>query len=467
MTKKVSYEAHTVRNYLHDENGPAWQYMKTFVQPVPYYAVRSVKNNTWRNIKAPMSLRRAEEHLSGKKTYGCLARWYPFHCDLDIDGWDSPQVEDFRSTVNMTENNSMLFYGEKKDHWRLLFRPTYKRKPPTIKLLQMAMKGVANKYGVEIYPQAKKISRLPFSAQYTPGDYDNWLLDNTALLRAFERLDTYDITNDCPVPAPVQDQQEWLFTEEMKKKSGWYAEGNFLYESGLIETNSRNLAQRKVIYYLYRQNTPKDFAEQLARNWIKTKNNGKSYDWFNDRSRVYKEIKSAIDYFYDSAFEEDYFPDSTNIVFNGWLSKVDLIEIVRISGGNLPRSRFLSHLIQYANPRREQRSIRIHSEEKLIEWGSTENYLLFLNELKRKGVVKRKEGRTGYLVNSYSKPMKIYWNWTPATKAVLTDNRPPETFDETVKIAFDNPRDYSALLRSARLTKQAIYGQTKNIFTKR
>lgn len=89
-----------------------------------------------------------------------------------------------------------------------------------------------------------------------------------------------------------------------------------------------------------------------------------------------------------------------------------------------------------------------------------------MNELKRKGVVERKEGRIGYLVNSYSKPIKVNWNWTPTTKAILTDNRSPEKFDEPVRTAFDNPREYGSLLRSVGRNRQTVYDQNKIIFAK-
>ncbi len=437
------------------------EYLTTFVQPIPYFAVRQVQKDKWHKIGKTMTRNCVRRHLVGEKIYGCVARWYPSHSEYDIDNWEQSRVEDFRAEIGMDENNSMLFEGEKRDHWRILYKPTYRGEPVTIKLLQSAMKKVGDQFGVEVYPQSKRISRLPFSHTYTPRDYDRWLLDSKGLVNEFQKLNEYDITNDCPIRATEPFQQPLLWTEDSRKE-GWYQEGKELYEAGLVVPNSRHLSQMKVIYFLWRNNTPNEMAEDLTKKWIQRKNNELSYDFRVNRRKVYQEIKSQVEWIYSSFMQDKYYPDSTHNNFEGWITKPDLLEIVKITQGNLPRTRFLTQMIQFANPRQVQPFVRIHTS-RLQQWSSTTNYLSYIDELESKGIVQRKKGRTGYLVNNFSKSLSLKWDYETITRSIMNDGRTPDSYEEIIQTAFE-PRDYKSLLQSVGVERTTAIKQVKTIY---
>ncbi|MBA7689324.1 hypothetical protein ES703_97830 [subsurface metagenome] len=232
--------------------------------------------------------------------------------------------------------------------------------------------------------------------------------------------------------------------------------------NGLVERGTRYDAQAHVIYYFFRRNTPPETNLELTYQWIKKKHNGFSDAINGGRyQRIKNEIRKQVKWFYKNFEMIEYLPDSVHNEYNGYITKPDLVEIVRICGGNLPRSRFVSKLIQYANPRQSRPYVRIHSDT-LKDWSSKENYLKYLKELEEKGIIKRSNA---YLSGTYSKAISFPgWTFRGKEKGIYKDERTPKTYDETVRIAFENPRDYGALLRSTGITRQASYDQTKRLF---
>ena len=401
-------------------------------------------------------------HMIGEKIYGCTARWYPQHCSLDVDDWEESRVEDLRAEIGLNDRNSMLFEGERADHWRILFAPTYKGKPPTIALLQKALQKVAEKFGIEVYPHSRRISRLPFSKPYTPMDLDRWLLDSPGLLREFQRLNEYDITNDCPIPSEIA-SQGLLIVDDGKNKGSWYKEGRELFETGLIEPHSRNTAQAKVIYFLYRSNVPREITIQVVREWIKKKHNGCSEDFPARAKQVYREIDAQIRRIYEDYGYTEYYPDSTHNGFNGWITKPDLVDILRITGGNLPRTRFVTELIKYSNPRQVRPYIRIHTDH-LQKWSSERNYNRFISELSSKRILERKTGRTGYLTNSYSKAVTFNnWPFRQMDQAIMSGERSPDNYEETIQAVFTG-REYRTLLEGVGVSRTTAIEQTRKVF---
>ena len=85
--------------------------------------------------------------------------------------------------------------------------------------------------------------------------------------------------------------------------------------------------------------------------------------------------------------------------------------------------------------------MQLHRDS-LVEWSSTRTYLKNLDELQAKGIVKRYDS---YKVDEFSKSIKINWKFKDIDKAILVDNRAPESFEDTIKACY-KPEEFRELL---------------------
>lgn len=176
---------------------------------------------------------------------------------------------------------------------------------------------------------------------------------------------------------------------------------------------------------------------------IKNKNNSLSKDIINYPGIVRKEIIRQATKIYDT-YEHSYiYPDETNNINNGYITKKDIADIVRINT-NLPRMRFLYSLVKYCYPRRYRNFINIHSDN-LVKWGSRDKYIQFLDELNKLEIVKR---GNKYVKDGFSKSINIKWNFKDPGNAILYYGRSPDSFEDTIKLSYD-PEEFKELLKKA------------------
>ena len=128
--------------------------------------------------------------------------------------------------------------------------------------------------------------------------------------------------------------------------------------------------------------------------------------------------------------------------------------------------RFLYSLVKYCYPRRYRTFIDIHSD-KLKEW-SKRNYLKYLDELIKVGIIKRGDK---YSVDRFSKSIKIKWNFKDSREAILYDSRAPDTLEDTIKLSY-RPEEFKELLKEAGSerttaieTVKRLYEGVKNVAT--
>ena len=456
--KKLLTDLNKISNniYVSDEDDFK-EYVDFFIQRTPRYIVKLKGDNTsWRTKNKPLVDTPVKAHLDQKYYIGTLAKWYPPYAILDIDDRYPEDVEKIKDLLGLDAFNSMLYSSESTNSYHILLKPTYNNKPPTIRLLQNTFKSFGKQNNIEIYPQANRPIRLPFGYKQDCLDFEYKNLKNWKdKLHWFKRLDNFDIST---IPYYQQD----LDLSFMKDKlPNVYEEGKLLLQYGLQGSNSRNESQYKVLYYLWRNNTPYNNAIETVWVWIKTKHNGFSKDIITYPINVKKEIQRQAGKIY-STYEYSYiYPDSTHNGYCGYITKPDIKPIVMISKGNLPEMKFLYQIVKWCYPRRHRTFINLHSDN-LIKW-SQRNYMHYLDKLKKKGIIKRSKS---YSVDKFSKSINIKWDFKDTNKAILIDNRSPNTFEDTIKLSY-KPDEIKALLEATGIKRDTTNKIVRRIYKAR
>lgn len=444
-------------NTIKKETESLMEYKKTFVQNLPWYTVKQI-NGRWKTKKKYLADTPVKAHLQGKYDIGVLGKWYPSYCILDFDNVSEKELEKVRDMLGQDEHNSMRLSSQSINSSHVLSRPSCNNKPPTIRLLQDAFKLFAKQNNIEIYPQANRTIRLPFGHGQNCLDIEYiHLKDWEEKFYWFQKLDDFKLSN-IPYYQPELDLKI-----ENPGQPNTYREGEYLLKNGLQEKSSRNESQFKILNYLFRNNIPQRRAIEITWKVIKYKHNGYSKDIITKPGACKKEIERQAGIIYNNYELASIYPDETHNEYNGFITKGDIADIIRINP-NLARMKFFYHLIKFCNPRRHRNFIDIHSN-KLKEWSSKDNYLKFLDELTRSGIVKR---FNKYSADRFAKSIKIKWNFRDPANAILEDNRAPISFEDTIKLSH-NPEEFRELLKksgsgrtTAIETVKRIYKSVKN-----
>jgi hypothetical protein len=408
------------------DQGPlrAWdEYLETFVQRVPRYAVK-IPGRLWTTKRGPLTDRPIKAHLEGQYAVGVLGAAYPLYGVLDIDDRDPAEVADIRGALNMSSGNSMLFTSESPGSYHVLFRPEYNGRPPSIGLLGTIFRDFARANRIEVYPQWRHAVRLPFGPNQVPADEDcRGIASWESAIHFFGKLDPLDIR-------AVRGAQLALDIPAIGKPSvPRVAAAAELFEYGLQAPGTRSEAQFQILIALWRGNVPQESAEAITWAWITRRHNGFSRDITRSPKAVRLHITRQATAIWGRYDFGRVLPDRPALAHEGYISKPDLLEIIRATKGSLPRSRFLHHLIMFMNPRRERISVTLPSA-RLVTWSSRRTYNRYLTELHFLGIVRR--GRS-YQVDKFSKSIKVIWPWTRREDAVLRDGRSVEDFDDAVR----------------------------------
>jgi hypothetical protein len=414
-------------------------YTDLFVQRIPRYAVK--KSRSWTTKNKPLSDRPVQAHLAGQYAVAVLGKWYPEFGILDVDDRQRKTVDEIREDLELDDKNSMLFSSESPDSYHILFKPEYREKPPTVRLPNSAFRNFCNLHGIEIYPQATRPIRLPFGPLQEPLDFEySFYGDWESKLYWFQKLDSFDIRE-------VRGQQFILDFELPEKPSiPKLSEDNpeILFQYGLQVPGSRHFSQFKILYWFWRSNVPWQNAVEMTSSWIKNRHNGFSKDIIRQPKAVRDEIRRQATCIYEKYEMSRVYPDSTHNLINGFISKPDIEHIIRITGGSLPRMRFLFHLVKFYYPRRFRTFVPVHTN-KLIEWGSRRTYDKYLREFETQGLIKR---GSAYQAGHFSKDIKLEWPFKNSSEALLYDGRSIETFEQAAKLIFQ-PWEMRELLESA------------------
>jgi len=410
---------------VNNPKGAAWaDYLGTFVQRIPSYAVK-FPGGSWATRRGPLTDRPVEAHLAGKYAVGVLGSAYPLYGIIDVDNRDKGEVERIRDALGMDKSTSMAFESESPNSYHVVFKPEYNGRPPSIRLLGELFKNFARTSRIEIYPQWRHAVRLPFGPKQTPADEDYRGLESWEdAVYWFGKLDDYSLKNvrqaQLELDIPIIGRQSLVNSLNARE----------VFENGLQAADSRNSCQFIILLWLWRQNVPQEQAETIVWDWIQQKHNGFSKDIGRHPRAVQKEIMRQATSIWGRYDFGRVLPDAPALAHDGYISKPDLLEIIKATKGSLPRSRFLTGLVKFMNPRRYRLSVGV-SYDRLTSWASWRTYEKYLKELSALGIVRR--GRA-YQAGKFSKSIKMLWPWASPASAVLYDGRSAETFDDAARL---------------------------------
>lgn len=413
-------------------------YTDLFVQRIPRYAVKP-PGGTWHTRHRALHDEEIKKHLACQQAVACLSRWYPEYAVLDTDDVTRTAADRIRAGFLLDDSNSMLLSSESPDSYHVYFRPDYNGKPPTIDLLQAVLKPYAKARGIEIYPQRNRAFRLPFGKGQNCLDFkEQYLKSWQEKLYWLQKKDDFDLSS-------VKGHQTFFDfkpTEHLPAIDlGAAGDIKGLLANGLQAPSTRDSAQFEIIKHLWRQNVTQDDAWRFLWVWIGKKHNGFSRDYLRNPKMVRDHIRHQVFSYYDRMRNFFVLPDHAHISHKGYICRPDLLEIVKVCAGNLPRMKFIFELVKYMNPRRFRESVPVH-RDKLVEWSSWRTYKNHLEYLEGKGILKR---GSGYLVGEKSKGIKLDWPYQTEQEAVLFEGRAVENLEKAVPMLF-KPEDFRGLL---------------------
>jgi hypothetical protein len=433
------------------------EYVNDFVQRTPKYAAKK-HDGSWKTIKRSLDDETIKAHLKGLYSVGVLGRWYPGFSLLDFDERGINEVEELRQDMGLNEENSMLCKSESPNSYHLIFKPSYKGEPPTLRLLNMILSPYGKRFGIEVYPKKSKTIRLPFGPTQRCLDHGYYFLndwwDKNYWFHKLDDLELSDLNHQM-----IAD----LRINSMYPEKGTLKEGEELLEHGLQLPGTRHEAQFKILYYLWRNNIHPETAKQRVWGWIKKKHNGFSKEFNRGHFQIIQdEIAKQAAHIWGKYELKNIYPDSTHNSHDGFITKRDIENIVRKVNASRPRMKFLFYLVKYSYPRQQKSFISIHSS-KLASWAGLRTYQKYLDELAGDGIVNR--GKS-YMPGRFSKDLKLNWKFQDPSQAVLYEGRAVDTFEDTVCLTFE-PREFRALLESAGAERTTAIEAVKGIFVKK
>jgi len=424
------------------------EYKGLFVQRIPSYAVKA-PGKSWYTYHKKLHDEVVKKHLEQKKSVAVLGQWYPQYCAFDFDDFSISQVEDIRAGLKLDEDNSMLFNSESPNSYHLYCRPLYREKPPTIRLLQSALKSYARTNNIEVYPQKNRAFRLPFGQGQSCADFQDRNINGWKdQLYWLQKKDDFDLGS---VP-----RQQLILDFPRIEKGAPFSKIDFvpdtmgILENGLQAPSTRDYWQFELIKCLFRENLPMDDTAAVIWNWISKRHNGFSKDFLRNPQQVYSHIQHQVQAYYQWVANRGILPDSTKKIHEGYITQSDILKIIDLCKGNLPLMRFVYNLVKFMNPRRERACVPIHSDT-FSEWvgkksktGSGADFLKHLNFLEGKGILKRSRG---YIIGRQSKLVSLKWDYKSDADAVLYKGRSVNSLSGAVRMLF-GMSEFKELLRN-------------------
>lgn len=218
--------------------------------------------------------------------------------------------------------------------------------------------------------------------------------------------------------------------------------------------------QSKLLWYLMRKGIPPQQAIHITWMWINEKHNGFSDTIKSDPDIVLSEIKRQARSIEKKFDRLNILPDYNHNNHNGWLTESDIHKIIKITRGNRPLTKFLFHLLKYYYPRRHRNVVRIRWD-KFVKWSSNETYLQFITILESIKIIER---GSAYVQDSFSKSIKLHWNFSNFDKAILDDGRAIETPEDTFRTIF-KPAEYRQLLTSSGVKRTTAIMSVSRLFS--
>ena len=449
----------------------AWtEYLGTFIQRIPRYAVK-LPGRTWRTKSKPLTDRPIKAHLAGQYAVAVLGSAYPLYGILDVDDRGHDEAERIREALGLDSSTSMLMESESPNSYHVIFKPEYNSRPPSIRLLGDMFKSFARANRIEVYPQWRHAVRLPFGPKQTPADEEYMrIVSWEDAVHFFGKLDEFNLKNvpqsqfelELPIIGKPKARLGLEAPTVGRPPSFKFGDVQELFEHGLQAPGTRNNSQFQILYRLFRENVPQVQAELIVWTWIQKKHNGFSKDILRYPQAVRAELTRQATRIWGFYHFSRVLPDAPALTHEGYITKPDILEVIKATHGNLPRSRFLHSLVKFMNPRRYRLSVGV-SSGLLLSWASRRTYNRYLKELGVLGIVRR--GRP-YQVGKFSKSIKMLWPWARQDEAVLYEGRAVEGFDEAVRLIL-KPDEFRQVLEAQGPKRTTVIEAVKAVFSQR
>lgn len=172
----------------------------------------------------------------------------------------------------------------------------------------------------------------------------------------------------------------------------------------------------------------------------------------------YTEIVRQATWIWQHYELEHIWPDGVQRVYEGYITKADLQEILRLTRGDRSAMGFLFGLVRFYNPRRHRQAVAVQSDH-LIRWSSWRTYRQQLEGLEARGLLNR---CSGYRVGACAKKITLCWSFQPSSDALLHDGRNVE-LEQALRLAF-SPEEFRAVLQDVQPDRKRRSQLFKSIF---
>jgi hypothetical protein len=442
-------------------------YKKTFIQRKPKYGVKKAMGKGWSTRNYALHDNELKKHLAGDQHVACIGSWYPSFCTWDFDNVPLQEVYDFKDQLHLKDSQVIICCSESLNSYHLHTTPEYNGQPITIRKMNIYTQPCARTYNIEVYPQARKLFRLPFGkGQQSIDELGKLNQSWEQQLFWFNKLDPFDISTLEGHQMPLAFRPEDNFENKIPQTLFDASDAQDLFDNGLQGFSTRDRAQFTLIKHLWRANCLQSDTAAILWAWIRKKHNGFSKDFLNHPQQVQKHIQHQTKQYYDYMERGKILPDKTQTRSEGYICKSDLLNIVDLAQGSLPRIRFGFNLVKYMNPRQYRDWVCVHSD-KFMEWTSRASskfrsgkyYMKHLNYMESKGVLER---GTGYRTGEKSKSLKLNWNYQKESDGIFYGGRAVQNLEKAVSTIF-KPEEFRGILRNY-VEKSTARKATKTLF---
>jgi hypothetical protein len=409
---------------------------------------------TWFSVSGPVPTSLLYKTLvTGEESAGVLSRWYPKYMIIDFDDVPLSRVEEIRKFCQLDDTNSAIHPSESKDSYHVIVSVMHRHKPITYAYLKMVTQRFVARYGVEIYPQERRTIRLPFGPS-RPILGREELAEWYEKLESFLQLEPYDV-GWIPRSQGVLDLS--IPTGEVTLMSPRTASD--LWQEGLQRPRTRHISQLTLLNWFHRMNEHKKKAIKQVWWWVQHKHNGHSRKvnkgaW----DLIWAEILRQADYIYEGRHQQGIWPDEIHNSTVGFVTKPDIVEIIKRCKGRHREMKFFYKVVQYHNPRRHRSFVNIHTDL-LREWGGS-YYREYLKRWESGRYLKRGHYKPGEFARSI-----VLQGWNPQSRetAVKWGERSIVGFDEGVRITFE-PWEFRSLLESVGVERTTRHKMVNRLF---
>jgi hypothetical protein len=437
-------------------------YKNTFIQRKPRYGVQTKPGSKkWSTRHFALHDNEIEKHLITQEQHiACIGQWYPKFLVWDLDRVTPEKIDEVKYNLALTGSQFLLCSSLSPDSYHLITVPEYNSEPTTLYKLNRIVQPWAAANNIEAYPQQNKPFRSPFGKGQRIID-EMGALDETweQQLHWFDKLDPFDLSTIANHQMPLAFRPEDNFENKIPKTLFDTSNAQDLFENGLQGFNTRDSSQFELVRYLWRANFTREATHATIWDWIKKKHNGFSEGYPKDPKRVYRHIGDQTKQYFNYMLRGRVYPDQIQTSHQGYICKSDLINIVELAQGSLPRIRFGFNLVKFMNPRQHRDDVTV-SRSLLRKWSSNKTYLKHIQFLDSKGLLTR--GNDYSRIEHASKSLKLTWDYQKESDGIFYEGRAIQDLEKAVATIF-KPEEFRGLLRryveknTAKITTRRIF----------